>query len=180
MTEYGIVHGRFQVFHSDHLEYALAAKAHCERLIVGITSPDPEQTAADAADDHRHLAKENPLSYFERLQLIECALRDAGVAAGEFLIVPFPINRLDLLHHYVPSAATHYLTIYDDWGRTKLDRMQALGFDVEVLWERPLAEKKIHGRKLRRLIAAGEPWRQLVPAGVAALLDSWEIAARLR
>ena len=180
MSDYGIVHGRFQVFHNDHLEYALAAKELCERLIVGITNPDPEQTGGDAADMHRHLAAENPLSYFERLQMVERGLRDAGIEAGEFVIVPFPINRLELLHHYVPSAATHYLTIYDDWGRAKRDRMCALGLQVEVLWERSESEKRIHGRDLRRLIAAGGEWRPLVPAGVADLIEAWELAARLR
>ena len=40
MIELGAVCGRFQIFHNDHLQYVLAAKERCRRLIVGITSPD--------------------------------------------------------------------------------------------------------------------------------------------
>ncbi len=36
---YGVVHGRFQPFHLDHLKYALAGLTHCDYLFVGITNP---------------------------------------------------------------------------------------------------------------------------------------------
>ena len=41
MIEIGVVHGRFQLFHLDHLKYVLGAKARCRHLVVGITNPDP-------------------------------------------------------------------------------------------------------------------------------------------
>ena len=34
MVELGFIHGRFQLFHNDHLNYALLAKAQCKKLIV--------------------------------------------------------------------------------------------------------------------------------------------------
>ena len=40
MVELGFIHGRFQLFHNDHLNYAMLAKAQCKKLIVGITSPE--------------------------------------------------------------------------------------------------------------------------------------------
>jgi len=40
MTERGVVHGRFQVLHNDHVKYLLAGKARCRHLVVGITNPD--------------------------------------------------------------------------------------------------------------------------------------------
>ena len=40
MIELGFIHGRFQLFHNDHLRYALLAKEQCKKLIVGITSPE--------------------------------------------------------------------------------------------------------------------------------------------
>jgi nicotinamide-nucleotide adenylyltransferase len=39
MEELGFIHGRFQLFHNDHLNYALLAKSQCKKLIVVITSP---------------------------------------------------------------------------------------------------------------------------------------------
>ena len=41
MVELGFIHGRFQLFHNDHLQYALLAKEQCEKLIVGITEFAP-------------------------------------------------------------------------------------------------------------------------------------------
>ena len=41
MEHIGVVCGRFQIFHNEHLQYVMAAKEQCEHLIVGITSPDP-------------------------------------------------------------------------------------------------------------------------------------------
>ena len=40
MIELGFIHGRFQLFHNEHLRYALLAKKQCKKLIVGITSPE--------------------------------------------------------------------------------------------------------------------------------------------
>lgn len=35
MVEVGVIHGRFQVFHNDHLEYVLAGKSRCRHIVVG-------------------------------------------------------------------------------------------------------------------------------------------------
>ncbi|MBP3706729.1 MAG: adenylyltransferase/cytidyltransferase family protein [Clostridia bacterium] len=37
MEKIGVVCGRFQIFHNEHLQYVMAAKEKCEHLIVGIT-----------------------------------------------------------------------------------------------------------------------------------------------
>ena len=40
MTDIGVVRGRFQVFHLKHLEYVLAAKMRCRKLLIGIEEPE--------------------------------------------------------------------------------------------------------------------------------------------
>ena len=40
MIKLGFIHGRFQLFHNDHLRYALLAKEQCEKLIVGVTTDE--------------------------------------------------------------------------------------------------------------------------------------------
>jgi hypothetical protein len=66
MTDTGVIHGRFQVLHNDHLKYLLAGKARCRHLVVGITNPDPFLTKEDAAEPRRSEPGANPLTYFER------------------------------------------------------------------------------------------------------------------
>jgi nicotinamide-nucleotide adenylyltransferase len=175
----GVIHGRFQVLHNDHLRYLLAGKALCEHLVVGITNPDPRLTRDDAADKVRSLPMSNPLTYFERYQLVRAALGEAGVAGTELSVVPLPINLPELYQHYVPLDAVFFLTIYDDWGRRKLEFFRSLGLKSHVLWEVEPQDKGISGTDVRRAIARNKGWEHLVPPSVARLLRAWDIPDRL-
>jgi nicotinamide mononucleotide adenylyltransferase len=179
MHDTGVIHGRFQVLHHDHLHYLRAGKARCEHLVVGITNPDPLLTREDPADPLRGSPRANPLTYFERYTMIRAALLDVGLADGSLSIVPFPINFPELYHHYLPLEATFFLTIYDCWGRRKLEMFQARGLKTEILWERPIAEKGLSATDVRRRMAEGEPWEHLVPASTASLMHRWGVPSRL-
>jgi nicotinamide mononucleotide adenylyltransferase len=180
MHDVGVIHGRFQVFHHDHLRYLMAGKNRCRHLVVGITNPDPMLTRDDPADPLRGSPLANPLTYFERYTMIRTVLHDAGLSAPAFSIVPFPINLPQLYQHYLPLDATFFLTIYDSWGRRKLELFQARGLKTEVLWERSPAQKGLSATAVRLLMARGEPWAHLVPGGTARLMQKWQIPARLR
>lgn len=179
MTELGVVHGRFQVFHLDHLKYVLAAKARCRRLVVGITNPDPTLTRFDPANPRRSSPEHNPLTYYERYLLVREALWEAGLDCREFALVPLPINFPELYRFYVPLQATFYLTIYDAWGERKLAQFTALGLRVEVLWRKSPEEKGLTGTAIRRLMGRGEPWEHLVPPAVARLIRDLDLVPRL-
>lgn len=178
--ELGIIHGRFQVLHNDHLRYLLAGKGLCRHLIVGITNPDPHLTREDAADKHRHSRLANPLTYWERYLMVHRSLAEAGVALEAFSIVPFPINFPELYRYYVPLDAVFFLSIYDDWGRKKLATFRSLDLKTHILWEVPPEKKGISGSTVRELMLHGGSWEEMVPAGVASLMKEWEIPARLR
>jgi cytidyltransferase-like protein len=179
-SEIGVVHGRFQPFHLDHLRYCLAAKEHCEYLIVGITNPDPILTKADEADTHRSLRSANPLSYYERLVIIRESLLEAKVMHDSFYIVPFPINRPELIKFYVPQHATFYITIYDEWGRKKYNLLKSLGAEVVVLWEKSLEEKAVSGSDVRNRIANGSPWEHLVPNAASQVIKNLGLETRIK
>lgn len=176
----GVIHGRFQILHNDHLVYLMSGKSRCNNLVVGITNPDPSLTDHDDSDSQRSLPTENPLTYYERQLLIKTALCDCGINHDQFVIVPLPINYPALLRNYVPPEATYFLSIYDDWGRRKREILESLGLMVEVISERSLAEKGISGTDVRRRIVAGETWRELVPPSTYRLLIEWNISDRLR
>ena len=179
MTPMGVIHGRFQVFHNDHLKYVLAGKALCRHLIVGITNPDPMLTKDDPADLQRSDPASNPLTYFERYVMVREVLIEAGLIYSEFSIVPFPINLPELYRYYVPLEATFYLTIYDGWGRRKLEQFQRMGLKTEVLWNRPYEEKGLNAAFIRKNMALGKPWEHMVPRKAAVLLKEWNVPRRL-
>ena len=180
MTETGVIHGRFQVLHNDHLKYLLAGKQRCRHLVVGITNPDPSLTRQDAADPQRSDQATNPFSYYERLLMVRAALMEADIGLDRFAVVPFPINFPELYRYYLPLDATFFLTIYDAWGEKKLATFQSLGLKTEVLWRRPPAEKGLTATEVRQCMAADKEWQQMVPPAVAELLRQWHAAERLR
>jgi nicotinamide mononucleotide adenylyltransferase len=178
--ETGVIHGRFQILHNDHLKYLMAGKACCRHLVVGITNPDPFLTRKESVDSRRSQPSANPLTYYERQVMVKTVLLDAGVPWADFSIVPLPINLPDRYPYYVPMDAVFLLSIYDDWGRRKLQYFQSLNLAVHILREVPPDQKGISSTDVRDRILAGRPWEHLVPAAVPPLIRSWKIAERLR
>lgn len=176
----GVIHGRFQILHNDHMKYLLAGKELCKHLIVGITNPDPSLTKDHESNPHRSTSLANPLTYYERYIMIREALLEKGLKLSEFSIVPFPINLPELIKFYVPMDVIFFLTIYDDWGRQKKKVFEKLGLKVHVLWEVPLEKKGLNGSEIRDAIIKGESWKHFVPSSVTKLVKEWNIVHRLK
>jgi len=179
-TEMGVIHGRFQVFHNDHLVYLLSGMALCRHLVVGITNPDPILTRNENADPERSDPATNPLTYFERYLMVRAVLEEAGIQSSRFSVVPFPVNIPELYRHYVPLDALFFLSIYDAWGKRKLEYFQSLGLKTHVLREVSPDQKGLSATDIRRRMIQNEPWEELVPPAVTLLMKKWGIPARLR
>jgi cytidyltransferase-like protein len=164
----GMIHGRFQPFHNGHLEYLRGAAARVDEVFVGITNPDPLRIKPEASDPLRHLPESNPYSYVERLLMVEAAGADAGIEAARLHVIPFPVNEPELWDAYVPRDVVQFIRLFSDWGGTKLERLQAAGFEVVVLDEG--AEKQLSGADVRAALREGGNWERLVPPGVARVL----------
>ena len=180
MAETGIIHGRFQILHNDHVKYLLAGKQLCRHLVVGITNPDPTLTKKERENPQRHNLSSNPLTYYERYVLVKEVLQAQGVAPNEFSVVPFPINMPELYKYYVPMNGLFFLTIYDNWGRKKLNTFKSLGLNTYVLWEVPQEKKGISAAEIRGLMVDGKPWEHMVPSCVSHLLKKWDIPCRIK
>jgi cytidyltransferase-like protein len=180
MIDTGVIHGRFQPFHLGHLEYVMEGKRRCRFLYVGIANPDPSSTASHSTNIARGTIEANPFTYWERALMIERTLVNEGVAREEFTIVPFPINFPERLRFYVPTTACFFLTIYDDWGRAKYQTLSDLGLNLNIMWERGQHELLTSGTEIRKLIAAGQPWQQLVPSPVAKVVMDLGLDQRIQ
>ena len=163
-----MIHGRFQPFHNGHLEYLKLALERCETLLIGITNPDPGQTVEESTSLHRHLDESNPYTFFERQLMIREMLHDESIPLDRVIFIPFPINLPDRWRHYAPPHVTQYLRVFSEWEQTKADRLAKHGYPVEVL--SPGADKEIEAMEVRKRIAAGENWQELVPGGVARVI----------
>ena len=181
MTERGVVHGRFQGLHLKHMEYLLAAKMRCRLLYVGITHPDIFACpAASPLDVQGTLVRDNPLAYIERYEMIRDSLLEFGVKREEFEIIPFPVDRPDVLAQYAPADAVYYMSICGEWDREKEKILSSLGLKTEILWERDPEEKGITGTELRALIAGDGSWRQYMPKAAAEYLTEHGLDERIK
>lgn len=176
----GVIHGRFQVLHNDHIKYLMAGKSLCRHLVVGITNPDPFLTKTENSDPERDSLPANPLTYYERYILVRTALEESGLTPDEFSIVPFPINFPERYKYYVPMDAVFFLTIYDEWGKKKQAYFREQGLNTHVLWEVPREKKGISASEVRELMGRGDRWEHLTPRSVVALMKEWGIADRLK
>ena len=176
----GVIHGRFQILHNDHMKYLLAGKNLCNHLIIGITNPDPSLTRDSKINPLRSTPLANPLSYYERYVMIREVFKEKGFKLSEFSIVPFPINIPELIKYYVPMNAVFFLSIYDDWGRKKKKYLESLGLNVHVLREVSLEDKGLSSSDIREAMINGKPWEHLVPATVVKHMKEWHIINRLK
>jgi nicotinamide mononucleotide adenylyltransferase len=179
-VETGIIHGRFQILHNDHVKYLLAGKQFCRHLVVGITNPDPLLTKKEREAPQRDNPSSNPLTYYERYILVNAVMQAEGIKSDAFSVVPFPVNMPEFYKYYVPMNGLFFLTIYDDWGRKKLSIFKSLGLKTHVLWEVPPEKKGISAAEIRRLMVEGKPWEHMVPPPVANLLKKWDIPCRIK
>ena len=169
------VHGRFQPLHSAHLEYILAAKAKCAFLWIGLTKYQPNQLSP--LGGHRERQEANPLTYFERAQIIAEALADAGVSSLEFAFTPFPIETPDMLSNFLPTSIPCFTTICEQWNRDKIGLLEECGYQVHILWERPKTTSASDIR--RKIVEGGTDWKHLVPAATARAVERLDLRSRL-
>jgi nicotinamide mononucleotide adenylyltransferase len=164
---YGMIHGRFQPFHLEHLRYFHLAWEQSEKMIVGITNPDPSTIVVDESSDHRHLPEENPLTFVERLKMIQDTLHGEEYPMEHIYIVPMPIHHPERWRHYIPPDTAIFVVSYSDWERKKADRFRAAGYEVI---EMDHLKKGISGQQIRSLIRANGNWEELVPQAVARFI----------
>lgn len=172
----GHVHGRFQPFHREHLDYAAWAAASCDVLVVGITNADASHTTAEDADATRHEPRNNPFRYHERHRMVRAAV-DASPIAAPVRTMPFPINRPDLWDDYAPADAVHFVNVLEPWHEVKADRLRDHGRTVRT----KEGTRTVSGTEIRRQMAEGDPaWRSDVPDAVRDVVDAIDGPSRVR
>ena len=180
MDKIGVIHGRFQVLHNDHMKYLLAGKSLCKYLVIGISNPEVELTKYTNSNPHRSKKSSNPMTFFERLECVRDALLEAGIKREEFDIVPFPVNFPERIFNYVPMSATFYMTIYDEWGKEKYQMLsEQLHLNVKVMWNVPIEEKGISASNIRKYIYQGKRWEHMVPNSVYRYIIEHGIDTRI-
>lgn len=167
------IHGRFQPFHNGHLDYFRWAKSKSDLVYVGITQIYNYHEGSFPGADHRGKVENNPLSYFERMKIIEDSIIGDGFALGDFRIIPFPIEDPYRLESFFPKSGICYTTLHSEWNKHKVEILRLHGFDVEVISGDENENGWVSGTNLRELIRSNNSsWKQYVPKGSIPYLST--------
>lgn len=166
------VHGRFQPFHNGHLDYVCQAFDRANLVYVGLTQLF-QPSSGNAVGLRRDTNEANPLSFFERTQVVTAALTGAGISRARFSVIPFPIETPERLPEFLPLSIRCLTTRLNSWNDQKIERLQHIGYVTELLAVAAPNETTITtGSEIRRLIRAGDrSWRKFVPPAAAQLIE---------
>jgi nicotinamide-nucleotide adenylyltransferase len=162
----GLYIGRFQPFHNGHLELVLHIERtfHPRELLIGIGSAQVSHTTRD------------PFTAGERFEMVRRAL-DAEHLEDYW---PMPIEDVDrhaLWVSHVSSLLPSFDQVYSNDPLTS-HLFQEAGYEVPKL---PFFNRgQYEGTEIRRRMAAGESWDQLVPAAVRTFLQEIKGEERVR
>ena len=162
----GLYVGRFQPFHRGHLEVVRAILAGNDQLELLLAIGSAEQS----------YTWENPFTGGERFEMIDRALREAGVART--VIVPVAdISRHAMWVRYLEGLLPPFQRIYTHNPLTH-HLFERAGYPVE---NPPLFDRALHeGTRIRELLARGQAISALVPPAVDAYLQEIGASDRLR
>lgn len=171
--ENGIIVGRFQPFHLEHLYFAAAAAKKVNHLWVGITFPFGHHV--HEVGKARTKDEANPLPYWLRLKCVESALLcDAKLPRDRFSVLAAPLVPV-IIENLVPKGTVFLTTVVEPWSKQKEMFFLKAGFRVLTL---KLGGKTISGTMIRKRIRLrDETWKKYIPQSIsrryASLIDAY-------
>ncbi|MDP1594364.1 MAG: hypothetical protein Q8L80_09020 [Gallionella sp.] len=176
-VEYGMVHGRFQPFHHEHLEYVLHGITHCtKKCLIGITQPNIRAISECDILPHRGKPEGNPFSFDERADMIRISLEDLGIEKERYIIIPFDVDHAE---ESIPALFKHitepielgdlcqFVKVFTSWELHKIEAFYRNGLRVEVIRGEgnQVSPKNVTGTLVRELMSSNRNWRDFVPTG---------------
>ena len=144
----GLVVGRFQPFHLGHLHLLREALKHANKLIIAVGS-------SNVTDNN------NPISYIDRVKMLEKVIEEEGLDGKIEKIVPSPDDPNDeiWLQKLLENAGKFDLVVgNNDWTN---DILEKSGFRVIKV---PYFKRELYqGYLVRKLFREGGNWQVRVP-----------------
>jgi nicotinamide-nucleotide adenylyltransferase len=157
--------GRFQPFHMGHLEYIRRILRGHERLRIIIGSSQEKGTS------------KNPFTAEERKRMILIALGREGLAGKVSIIQMKDHPSNDIWMDRAQKRLGRIDRVYAGENQLVRDLFMERGYDVHYLRRRIMG---ISGTKIRSLIAAGKPWKHLVPLPISEYIREIDGEKRIK
>jgi nicotinamide-nucleotide adenylyltransferase len=155
--------GRFQPFHKGHRVLVAHILEDAEELVVAIGSSGLSHT------------EDNPFTAGERISMVHLTLDP--IDATTFVIPVTNVEPYALWPAHVQTLSPSFDVVYSN-NPTVRRVVGEMGYDARGV---DLIERdRYSGTEIRRRMVAGEPWRDLVPDPVAAVIDDLDGVERVR
>jgi nicotinamide-nucleotide adenylyltransferase len=166
MVNRGLYVGRFQPFHSGHLEAIKEVLKSVDELVIVIGSAQYSHNL------------NNPFTAGERLVMVRRALAEAGIDYARLWIVPVPDVHLHMLWVSALEGYTpRFNVVYSNEPLTRRLFMEK-GYKVKSI---RFFERKLYTSTLiREKMLKDESWTTLVPKSVADFITEIDGVNRLR
>ncbi|MFB6196276.1 MAG: nicotinamide-nucleotide adenylyltransferase [Haloplanus sp.] len=159
----GFYIGRFQPYHSGHHAVVEEIADDVDELVVGVGSADQSHT------------ERNPFTAGERVMMIAKSLRRLDLTTYTVPIEDIDRNAVWVSH--VRSMSPRFDVAYSN-NPLVVRLFEEAGVEVR---QSPMFDRsELRGSEIRDRMAHGGDWRDLVPDGVAAVVDECGGVERIR
>lgn len=183
--EIGMVHGRFQPFHHEHLEYILWGITKAKKCYIAITQPDINNLSETIGAPHRAKKEGNPFTFDERKRMIELTLNRLGIKNERYEIIPFNIDKIEdslntLKDKLGGQLPIQFVKVFSEWEEHKKNIFNNLGIEVIEINEshKEYATKNVTGTLVRELIFSQRNWKDYVPYGTQMVVNNSQRSRR--
>jgi len=166
MVKRGVFVGRFQPFHNGHLKAVEDILKKVDELVIVVGS-----------SQHSHRMS-NPFTSGERITMIRRALEEEGIQPSRYWIVPVPDTHVHMIWvSQVVGYTPKFHVVYTNDPLTRRLFVER-GFKVKPV---PFHEREVYSAtEIRKRMMDGENWEELVPKGVAQVINDIGGVERLR
>jgi nicotinamide-nucleotide adenylyltransferase len=166
MVNRGLYVGRFQPFHTGHLEAIKEVLEEVDEVVIVIGSAQYSHNV------------HNPFTAGERLVMIRRALQEASVDYSKLWVVPVPDVHLHMLWVSALEGYTpRFNIVYSNEPLTRRLFMEK-GYKVKSV--RFFQRKLYTSTQVRERMLKGDNWTALVPKSVADFINEIDGVNRLR
>lgn len=158
--------GRFQPFHTGHLRLVEQALQECDDLIIAVTG------------SQFNYIRKDPFTAGERIEMVRESLMESGVDPGRYLVLGVE-NQPNVYTwlSYLRAALPRFDAVYS--GNPYVAMLLA-DSGVRVIRPNMVERERFNATLIRRLIAGGGDWRELVPDAACRIIDSVGGVDRIR
>lgn len=162
----GVFVGRFQPFHRGHLKAVKDILKEVDELVIVVGS-----------SQYSHEI-ENPFTCGERITMIKRTLKEEEIPLSQCWIIPVPDAHVHMVWvAQVIGYTPKFNVVYTNEPLTRRLFLES-GFKVKSV---PFHRREIYSAtEIRKRMLGGKNWKELVPKGVAQLIEEIGGAERLR